>query len=215
SCLASRFFPMIRTPPSPTLFPYTTLFRSARVDRRGDGPVRAHEPACGQVERAVDRHGRVHRATRRDHDVVPRRDEVTDRATHLGRELAVVADERAVDVERDEERACHATGVRTSRPPRYGRRPSGTRTEPSACWWFSRIATIQRVVASVPLRVATMRVEPSSVRSRTPSRRAWKVVQFEVEVSSSHRSWLGSHASQSNLRAALVPRSPAAVSITR
>ena len=36
--------------------------------------------------------------------------------------------------------------------------------DPSACWWVSRIATIQRVVASVPLRVATGAVLPDSVR---------------------------------------------------
>ena len=62
-------------------------------------------------------------------------------------------------------------------------------TEPSAFWWFSRIATIQRVVARVPLSVATMRVpplEPSAVRTRSRMlrRRAWNVVQFEVDVSS-------------------------------
>src|SRR5204862_841367 len=38
------------------------------------------------------------------------------------------------------------TGSSTSRPPRNGRRAAGTTTDPSACWWFSRIATIQRVV---------------------------------------------------------------------
>ena len=31
----------------------------------------------------------------------------------------------------------------------------GTRTEPSGCWWFSRIGISHRVVASVPFRVAT------------------------------------------------------------
>ena len=53
----------------------------------------------------------------------------------------------------------------TSRPARAprGRRgraaaPPARRTEPSACWWFSRIATIQRVVASVPLSVASGRL---------------------------------------------------------
>ncbi len=57
-----------------------------------------------------------------------------------------------------------------ARAPR-GRRgsragPPGTRTEPSGCWWFSRIATIHRVVPSVPLRVATARVvaRPASAR---------------------------------------------------
>ena len=41
------------------------------------------------------------------------------------------------------------------------------------------------------------------------------LVQLLVLLSSSQRAWLGSHASQSNLRAALEPRSPAATSITR
>ena len=46
--------------------------------------------------------------------------------------------------------------------------------KPSACWWFSRIATIQRVVASVPFSVATARVPwPFGSRSRVFSRRAW------------------------------------------
>src|SRR2546430_11542504 len=33
------FFLMIRRPPRSTLFPYTTLFRSARRGRRGLGPL--------------------------------------------------------------------------------------------------------------------------------------------------------------------------------
>src|SRR2546430_8011108 len=36
---------MIRRPPRSTLFPYPTLFRSAGVDRRGDG----HEPCVGHA----------------------------------------------------------------------------------------------------------------------------------------------------------------------
>ena len=64
----------------------------------------------------------------------------------------------------------------------YVRSASGTRTEPSACWCVSRMATSQRVVASVPLSVATERVAPS-VRSRMLRRRAWNVVQFDVDVS--------------------------------
>jgi hypothetical protein len=54
------------------------------------------------------------------------------------------------------------------------------------------------------------RRQPLSPRDRMPSRRAWKSVQLEVEVSSSQRSCEGSQASQSYLRAALEPRSPAA-----
>lgn len=55
-------------------------------------------------------------------------------------------------------------GSMTSTPPRYGRSTSGTTTEPSSCWCVSRIATIQRVVASVPFSVATGAVLPLSVR---------------------------------------------------
>ena len=102
----------------------------------------------------------------------------------------------------------------TSRPTN-GRSASGTTTEPSACWWFSRIATSQRVVASVPLSVAATWVRPSASRNRVFSRRAWYVVQLLVEVSSRCRPWVGTHASQSNFRAAGPPRSPAAVSMTR
>ena len=70
-------------------------------------------------------------------------------------------------------------------------------------------------MASVPLRVATGVVFPLSVRWRMSRRRAWNVVQFEVEVSSRYASCVGTHASTSYLRAALEPRSPAAVSMTR
>ena len=87
-------------------------------------------------------------------------------------------------------------------------------TDPSACWLFSSIATSQRVVARVPLRVATGLV-PFSPRERMSRRRAWNVVQLLVLLSSSQRSWDGSQASQSYLRAALEPRSPAATSMTR
>ncbi len=68
---------------------------------------------------------------------------------------------------------------------------------------------------SVPLSVATVVVSPVPVRVRVSRRRAWKSVQFEVEVSSRNRSCEAIHASQSNLRWAEVPRSPAATSITR
>ena len=60
----------------------------------------------------------------------------------------------------------------------------GISMEPSFCWWFSMMATSQRVVANVPFRVETGRVPPSSIRSRMFRRRAWYSVQFEVEVSS-------------------------------
>ena len=53
---------------------------------------------------------------------------------------------------------------------------------PSACWWFSRIATMTRGMAHrVPLRVASGRVSPPS-RMRMRSRRAWNSVVLEVEV---------------------------------
>ena len=77
------------------------------------------------------------------------------------------------------------------------------------------MATIHLVVARVPLSVATGAVLPVSVRKRVWSLRDWKVVQLEVEVSSRYVPCVGTHASISNLRAALEPRSPAATSMTR
>ncbi len=65
----------------------------------------------------------------------------------------------------------------------YGRMACGITIDPSFCWWFSMIATSQRVVANVPLSVATGSV-PFSTRSRMLRRRAWYCVQFEVDVSS-------------------------------
>ena len=79
-------------------------------------------------------------------------------------------------------RPVQRTGVSTSRPT-WGRSASGTTTDPSGCWWFSRMATSQRVVARVPLSVAATSL-PCSPLNRVLSRRAWKVVQLEVEVSS-------------------------------
>src|SRR3712207_8724147 len=62
---------MIRRPPRSTLFPYTTLFRSHAVDRRGDGPAgqrrlhararffrRAAEEELVRAEITPDRDGR-------------------------------------------------------------------------------------------------------------------------------------------------------------
>ncbi len=71
------------------------------------------------------------------------------------------------------------------------------------------------MVPSVPLSVAAVCGLPLASRYRVASRRAWKVVQFDVEVSSRYVAWVGTQASQSNLRAADEPRSPAATSITR
>jgi hypothetical protein len=64
-------------------------------------------------------------------------------------------------------------GSSTSRPPRNGCNAFGTRTDPSGCWWFSRIGISQRVVASVPFSVAAVCGRPSSSRYRMLSRRAW------------------------------------------
>ena len=65
-----------------------------------------------------------------------------------------------------------------------GRRACGTVTEPSACWWVSRIATIVRVIAhNVPLRVEIGLV-PSGKRPRMSRRRVWNSVQLDVDVSS-------------------------------
>src|SRR5690606_9116620 len=168
-----------------------------RIVPRGNRAGRRDDPAAVDPRDLSDGRHRDERAPGREHHVVTRRAQAGDGVAHVLRQLLVVRHEGAVDVERDEHRpgrvvrdegTRHATtGSSTSRPPRYGRRPSGTRTEPSACWWFSRIATIQRVVPSVPLSVATVRVSflPStSTRSRTLRRRAWNVVQFDVDVSS-------------------------------
>src|SRR5436190_16813703 len=56
---------MIRRPPRSTLFPYTTLFRSKRVDHRA-GATEAREAAAhGDVERRAVR-GRLADIDRRD-----------------------------------------------------------------------------------------------------------------------------------------------------
>src|ERR687892_8767 len=195
--------------------------RKPGLDVDDHGTVRAHGEPIGESELVEQWNRRVQRPAGRDdhmgarvagpsdggHDGLPRR-----------LEEVLVCQQRPVDVERHElrppGRRRHATGSSRSRPPRYGRSASGTWTAPSGRWWFSRMATIHRVVPSVPFRVATGRV-PWAVRSRMPSRRDWKVVQFDVDVTSIQRCWEGSQASQSNLRAALAPRSPAATSITR
>ena len=77
-----------------------------------------------------------------------------------------VNNDRAVEICCDEFRTLarntHADGSNLS-TPRKGRSAAGTFTEPSAFWWFSRIATIMRGIAtSVPLRVATAFVPLSS-----------------------------------------------------
>src|SRR5690606_10213170 len=130
--------------------------------------------------------GHRDRAAGRRHDLVPEVAHAADLGCDAWVELAVLGENGAVDVEADEPaltRAGHVTGSSTS-SPRKGRSGSGTRTEPSARWCVSSSATIQRVVASVPLRVATGLVFPSSPRRRMSRRRAWNVVQLLVEVSS-------------------------------
>ena len=76
---------------------------------------------------------------------------------------------------------------------------------------------VRGIATSVPFSVASGLMPPSSAgnRPRMSRRRAWKSVQFEVEVSSRYLPCVGIHASQSNLRCADRPRSPAAVSMTR
>src|SRR2546426_8843728 len=54
---------MIRRPPRSTLFPYTTLFRSARKEQEPLGPDCAHHPPFGTCRIA-----RWHGAVRQDGD---------------------------------------------------------------------------------------------------------------------------------------------------
>ncbi len=134
-----------------------------------------------------------------------------DRRLGARRDRAVPAQQRAVQIGRKEP----DQGVSNSLPPSHGRSAAGTYTEPSGCWWWSsRHAIVRATAHSVPLRVATCSV-PRSVRVRMLSRRAWNVVQFEVDVSSRYAPCDGNHASMSNLRDADDPRSPAATSMTR
>ena len=94
--------------------------------------------------------------------------------------------------------ACGVGAVSSSRPPSQGRSAAGTYTLPSGCWWWSsRQAIVRATAQSVPFRVATGTV-PRSVRVRMLSRRAWYVVQFDVDVSSRYAPWDGNQASMSN-----------------
>src|SRR3712207_7584781 len=54
------FFLMIRRPPRSTLFPYTTLFRSRPLERRGRSP--APEPSARERARHPSRRRRKRRA---------------------------------------------------------------------------------------------------------------------------------------------------------
>src|SRR5438270_1308250 len=58
---------MIRRPPRSTLFPYTTLFRSARPRHRGCGCAEVHASASSGVPTRRDRPARGARTRRRDH----------------------------------------------------------------------------------------------------------------------------------------------------
>src|SRR6266536_4802949 len=53
TCYAIFFFLMIRRPPRSTLFPYTTLFRSAGPHRRGISPLRGRA-AGGSAHRSEE-----------------------------------------------------------------------------------------------------------------------------------------------------------------
>ena len=84
-----------------------------------------------------------------------------DGGADLGRQRPVVVENGAVDVEGDDPgsppvaRRAH-TGDSWVRPPRKGCSAAGSRTEPSACWWFSSSMTIIRGIAHrVPFSVAT------------------------------------------------------------
>src|SRR3712207_7774395 len=50
------FFLMIRRPPRSTLFPYTTLFRSAEGARQRERQRRAHSQANGDAEEGDEQH---------------------------------------------------------------------------------------------------------------------------------------------------------------
>ena len=78
----------------------------------------------------------------------------------------------------------------------------------------SEAAIVRAAAQSVPFCVASG-VLPRSPRVRMLRRRDWNVVQFEVDVSSRYAPCEGNHASMSNFRLALEPRSPAATSMTR
>src|SRR5439155_13786955 len=85
----------------------------------------------------------------------------------------------------------------SSRPPSQERSAAGTYTDPSGCWWWSsRHAIVRATAHRVPFSVATGSF-PRSPFARMFSRRAWKVVQFDVLVSSRYAACDGNHASMS------------------
>ena len=136
-----------------------------------------------------------------------------------GREPLVVVDQRPIDVQGNGCRPRQSVICQPVRGPRGRRRTGAVRSAPgpsrrpagaspgwrrSSGWWPACRS------ASRPAAVL-----PSASRCRMFSRRAWKSVQFDVEVSSRYRPCVGTQASQSNFRYAEMPRSPVAVSITR
>src|SRR5256885_11701056 len=76
---------MIRRPPRSTLFPYTTLFRSARPLAGGAGEARRLRPA--RVQRRGPRHGdrrtRTAAGVQRDGDGPPDRKSTRLNSSHL------------------------------------------------------------------------------------------------------------------------------------
>src|SRR5690606_35276882 len=128
----------------------------------------AHQILGGDAETLQHRQSHGGRATGGEHDLVAESLHPPHLLEHSIAERAVLVHHGPVDVEGDQptvhgSAAGHFCGSKISSPPIYGRSASGTITEPSACWCVSRIATSQRVVASVPLRVATGAVLPDSV----------------------------------------------------
>lgn len=135
---------------------------------RGQQPVRARvvdlsalpadgDPLVAEVVEYVP--GPGHGPAGDDDVRSPRRGGGEERFTGAFRDGVVATQQRAVEIGRDElvrerGRAHLEIGSRNSRPPRYGRSTWGTRTLPSACWWFSRMATIVRGTAHrVPFSV--------------------------------------------------------------
>src|SRR5690554_7449357 len=76
----------IRRPPRPTLFPYTTLFRSVLLDRRRR--VREHEHTLAEVDRLVDvvrdeQHGHAEVQPHPAHEVLEVRPGLDRKSTRL------------------------------------------------------------------------------------------------------------------------------------
>ena len=134
---ASTWSPPARGRPRSSSTPVIT-------ERRAPGGSTTCTPAATTVDRRPHRGADRPRPPRRSRGRPPNSVPSMSRATSFGVPASAdVSGHRA------------GTGSRTSRPCRWAAAP-GTRTEPSACWWFSRIATMVRGIAqSVPLSVAT------------------------------------------------------------